>query len=401
MQKKIIVIALLSVCQLTAAAEKHNAPWVGTWAASPMGMTLKADQPAANATYRSIVHTSVAGDTVRVQLTNEFGTAQLVVGDAHIAISSGSGAIQPDTDHALTFNGRPSVTIPRGAMVFSDPVPMKLPALSNVALSVYVPEQALDVATCHELALSTNFVTPGDTAAAASLSDAKPLDHWCFVKGIDVQAEKNGAAIVTLGDSITDGWHSTADANRRWPDVLAARLQAGKKTADLGVLNEAISGNRILHDEAGPNALARFDRDVLAQSGVKYLIILESINDIGTTAKPREPEDTAVTAQDLIFGLTQMATRAHEHGIKVFGATITPYGGAGYFSEAGEHYRQTINDWIRTSGVFDGVIDFDKTTRDPSNPTAFLPAYDANDHLHPNDAGDKAMGDSIDLSLFH
>lgn len=400
MRTKIIAIALLSICQFTALAEKHTAPWVGTWAASPMDITPAAGQPTANATYRSVVHTSVGGDAVRVQLTNEFGVSQLVVGDAHIAISSGDGgAIAPGTDHALTFDGQLSVTIPRGAMVFSDPVPMKLPPMSNVALSVYVPQQTLVTETCHDLALEPNYVAQGDAAAAATMPGATPFNHWCFVKGIDVQARKKGAAIVTLGDSITDGWRSTTGRNRRWPDVLAARLEANKNTRDMGVLNEGISGNRILHDNAGPNALARFNRDVIAQSGVKYLIVLESINDIGRTAKP-EAADDAITAQGLIFGLTQMVTRAHEHGVKVFGATITPYMGAGYSSVAGEQMRQAVNNWIRTSGIFDGVIDFDKVTRDPSNPATFLPAYDSGDHLHPNDAGYKAMGDAVDLSLF-
>jgi lysophospholipase L1-like esterase len=221
------------------------------------------------------------------------------------------------------------------------------------------------------------------------------------VKGIDVStSDPKAAAIVAYGDSITDGALSTRDVNRRWPDVLARRLQENSKTAHLSVLNEGIGGNRVLHDGTGPNALARFDRDVLAQSGVKYLIILESINDIGRTAQPRAPGDE-ITVPQLISALTQLVTRTHAHGVKVFGATLTPYVGANYASPAGEQMREAINQWIRTSGVFDGVIDFDQATRDPANPTVFDPAADSGDHLHPGDAGYEKMGSAIDLSLFH
>ena len=212
-------------------------------------------------------------------------------------------------------------------------------------------------------------------------------------------ADGKAASIVAFGDSITDGALSTRDANARWPDDLARRLQANKKTANLGILNQGIGGNRILHDVTGPNALARFDRDVLAQAGVKYLIILESINDIGHAQDPVKPYDV-VTAEDLIVGLRQLATRAHTHGIKVYGATLTPYVGAKYASPAGEAMRQAVNKWIRTTNQLDGFIDFDKATQDPPTPTVFSPAADSGDHLHPADAGYKIMADSIDLSLF-
>jgi lysophospholipase L1-like esterase len=268
-----------------------------------------------------------------------------------------------------------------------------------MAVSVYLPEQPIRQMSCHELATSFDYVIPGDATAAPNAENAKELRSWCFVKGIDVQADSKAAAIVTLGDSITDGAHSTPNANHRWPDILAERLQADKKTADLSVLNEGISGNRVLRDVAGPSALARFDRDVLAQSGVKYLIILESINDIGRIHNPADP-DSGVTAQDLIWGLTQLTLRAHQHGIKVYGATLTPYEGAGYFTERGGEVWQAVNQWIRNSGIMDGVIDFDKTTEDPQKPGWYLPAYDCGDHLHPQDAGYKAMADSIDLKLF-
>ena len=400
MHKKLLALAILSFCELAAVAQTP-AHWVGTWASSPVGQAVNSVQPAPdNATYRNIVHISMGGSSLRVQLTNEFGTAPLTIGAADIAVSSGNGAIQAGTDHALTFSGRSTVTIPAGALVISDPVSMQAAPLSDLAVSVYLPEQHINTMTCHPLGSSTNYILKGDAATAPTAANATDITSWCFVKGIDVNANNDkAAAIVTYGDSITDGAHSTPDANHRWPDILAERLQADKKTADISVLNEGISGNRVLHDGAGPSALARFDRDVIAQSGVKYLIILEGINDIGRLAQPRDPGDV-ITAQDLIFGLTQLVTRAHQHGIKVLGATLTPYEGAGYATEAGEQIRQAYNQWIRTSGVFDGVIDFDKTTQDPAKPSMFLPSNDSGDHLHPQDSGYKVMGDSIDLSLF-
>jgi lysophospholipase L1-like esterase len=253
--------------------------------------------------------------------------------------------------------------------------------------------------THHSFADQTGYTALGDVVSAKSLDAPAEITSWPFLKGIDVTADDKSAAIVTFGDSITDGAHSTRDANSRWPDLLARRLQANKKTANLGVLNEGIGGNRILHDVTGPSALARFDRDVLAQSGVKYLIILESINDIGHAQDPVKPYDV-VTADDLIAGLSQLATRAHTHGIKVYGATLTPYIGAKYASPAGEAMRQAVNKWIRTTNQLDGFIDFDKATQDPANPAVFSATADSGDHLHPGDAGYKSMADFIDLNLF-
>jgi lysophospholipase L1-like esterase len=393
----------LTLCGIANAADKStNAigpQWIGTWAASPMEM--KIDDPVANSTYRNIVHISLGGDTLRVQLTNEFGTDPLNVGAAHLALSAGEGKTQPGTDHSLTFNGRPTVTIPAGAFVLSDPIPLQAAPMADLVISVYLPDQTIASPTCHELGTSTNYIASGDVTAAPSLDSPRTIKSWCFVKGIDVRtSDKNAAAIVTFGDSITDGAAATPDANHRWPDYLAQRLQADKKTANLSIVNEGISGNRLLYDRAGPNAVARLDRDVIAQNGVKYLIILEGINDIGRIPKTGDPE-SSVTAQDIIFAYTQLITRAHQHGIKVYGATLTPYVGAGYASQRGEEVRQAVNQWIRTGGAFDAVIDFEKATQDPKNPSMFLPAYEHGDHLHPNDAGYKAMSDSIDLKLFH
>lgn len=384
-----------------ATAQEHGQRWVGTWAAAPMENAVNPGQPSpAGSTYRNIVHISVGGPSVRVILTNDFGSRPLTIASSHIALSAGSGSIQPGSDHALTFNGRATVTIPSNSLAMSDPVAMPVAALADVAISLYLPQQQIGSTTCHDDGQSTNYVSAGDATSAESLTGARTIKSWCFVKGIDVSANSDkAAAIVALGDSITDGALSTEDANRRWPDVLASRLQADAKTAHLSVLNEGISGNRLVHDRWGPNALSRFDRDVLALSGVKYLIVLEGINDIGSIANPRDPADV-ITSEDLIFAMTQMVARAHAHGIKVFGATLTPYKGAGYFSDAGEKIRQDVNQWIRTSGVVDGVIDFDQATRDAANAAVFSSTADSGDHLHPGDAGYKAMGSAIDLSLF-
>jgi lysophospholipase L1-like esterase len=245
----------------------------------------------------------------------------------------------------------------------------------------------------------TNYAAPGDVAAAATLNEAGKNTAWNLISGVDVPAAADARAVVTFGDSITDGARSTNDTNRRWPSILAERLQKTPGLEHVSVLNEGISGNRVLNEGAGPSALARFDRDVLAQNGVKYLILLESINDIGHTLHLSSPEDD-VTAEQIEFALQQMAERAHNHSIKVYGATLTPYVGAGYAAEKGEQMRAAVNQWIRTSGVFDAVIDFEKIAGDGQTPARFNPAYDSGDHLHPGDAGYKAMGEAIDLGLF-
>lgn len=399
--------SLVSTCMLllavSSASPAQSAPhrqWVGTWAAAPMvaeyGFSVR---PFSATTLREIVHVSIGGTQVRIRFTNAFGRDQLLIHDAHVAISAGAGAIQPGTDHPLTFGGAATISIPPGAEMYSDPVALEVPPLSDLAVSFFLPSQVMRAETYHALAMQTNFVADGDQAASASLAQATTVDSWYFLDGVDVNAEAGSRAIITVGDSITDGYDSTPGGNDRWPDVLASRLQHDPALAHIGVLNEGISGNRVLNDVAGPSALARIDRDVLAQDGARYLIILESINDIGRLHHLTAPEDN-VDAKQLEEGLGQIAEAAHEHGIKVFGATLTPYQGAGYYSEKGEQVREAVNNWIRTSGTFDGVVDFDKITRDPQNPLQFNPPYDSGDHLHPNDAGYKAMGEGIDLALF-
>lgn len=372
--------------------------WVGTWATSPVALVNSADTfGASDTTYREIVHVSLGGPSVRIIVSNEFGLDPLTIGAASIAPSAAGGVI--DAANSLTFSGRPSVTIPPGALAVSDPVNVKVSALSDLAVSLFVPQQPMRQVSLHNFADQTSYEAPGNVVGDKTLESPEKIYSWPFLKGVDVMASGKSAAIVAFGDSITDGAHSTRDGNARWPDVLAQRLQANKKTTRLGVLNEGIGGNRVLHNNTGPSALARFDRDVLSQAGVKYLIILESINDIGHAQDPKRPYDI-VSADDLIAGLSQLAARAHTHGIKVFGATLTPYMGCGYSSPAGEKMREAVNQWIRTTNQLDGFIDFDQATRDPANPQVFSAAAGASDHLHPDDSGYKLMGDAVDLKIF-
>jgi lysophospholipase L1-like esterase len=350
-------------------------------------------------TLREIVHVTIGGPELRVIFTNEFGTEPLTIGAAHVAISQGGSSINLVSAAGLTFNGRTSVIIPPGALVVSDPATVNLPAAADLAISLFLPAQTITHLSQHGSANQISYTSPGNVVGAKTLDSPTEIRSWPFVKGVDVKVPAQDAAVVAFGDSITDGAFAALNANARWPDELARRLLADPRTAGLSVLNEGIGGNRILHDNTGPSALARFDRDVIAQSGVKYLIILEAINDIGHAYDTHRIYDV-VSADDLIAGYVQMAERAHTHGIKVYIATLTPYVGAGYASPAGEQVRQALNQWIRTTSQIDGFIDFDKATQDPANPAMFLPAFDHGDHLHPSDPGYKAMGDAIDLKLF-
>ena len=382
----------------TAQRQTPAEHWVGTWAASPQMPPAEAegqdssDAGFSNQTVRMIARVSIGGEELRVRFSNAFGSAAVTLGDAHVALAGKNAAILPGTDRKLTFSGRPSFRIPPGATVLSDPVHLSMPALARIAVSVFLPA-ATGPATWHQLGNQTTYISgPGDFTANADMPVASTAESWYWLSGVEVLASKRTAAVVTLGDSITDGAHSTRDANHRWPDILAEQL-AKHGGAPLAVLNEGISGNRLLHDVAGPNALARFDRDVLAQDGVRYLIVLEGINDIGwPRIRGGKYAGEVVSAGDIIAALRQIAERAHAHGIRVFGGTLTPFEGAFYETPDGEAQREAMNHWIRTSGAFDAVIDFDKVTRDPAHPKRFLPADDSGDHLHPNDAGYDAMG---------
>jgi lysophospholipase L1-like esterase len=396
-----VIAALVAApIAITRAQTMPHAQWVGTWATSP----YLADGPTnirmlSGVTLREIAHISMGGAQVRIRFTNEFGQDPLTVSDAHVALSAGGSSIQPGSDHGITFGGSSTVNIPQGAAIFSDPVALEVAPLADVAVSFYLPPQIMRAETYHGFADQDNFISMGDTASAAEMTQAATISSWYFFDGIDVASTPGSYSIVTLGDSITDGAHSTQNANHRWPDYLAARLQADPKLKNVGVLNVGIGGNRVLNETTGPSALARIDRDVFSQSGVRYVMVLESINDIGRLAHVTVPWDN-VSAEQLEWGLKQIADAAHEHGIKAIGATLTPYGGAGYWSDKGEQVREAVNNWIRTSGTFDGVADFDMATQDPANPTHFSADADSGDHLHPKDAGYQAMGSGIDLSMF-
>jgi lysophospholipase L1-like esterase len=383
--------------------------WVTTWGASPVApLPTNTTNPGfTNQTVRLIVHTSIGGDKVRVRLSNAFGTSSLVVGAAHIALQASGAEVVPGSDRALTFSGHASTTIPPGALAVSDPVELDVPALSNLAVSIFLPGPT-GQATWHSGARQTNYVSPqtGDHTADVVMPVESTVTSWFYLTNVEVKASEETCAIVTLGDSITDGTASTLDANHRWPNFLAERLQA--RHFKRAVVDQGIGGNRVLHDITGPNAQARLDRDVLAQTGVCSVTLLEGINDIGfphlppanIANLPPGTDLTDVSADEIIAGHLQIITRAHARGLKIFGATLTPFEGALYFTPEGEAKRQAVNHWIRTSGEYDGVIDFDKATRDPANPTQFLPAYDSGDHLHPSDAGYEAMADAINLRLF-
>ncbi|WP_058189055.1 SGNH/GDSL hydrolase family protein [Terracidiphilus gabretensis] len=397
----LVFMAATTLSAQSTSSKVAPSPWVGSWAASPFdGDSWHTVPTLVDSTLREVIHTSIAGNQLRVRLTNEFGTEPLFIGAASIAVSTGISSIDAASLHDLTFGGLPSIVIPPGAQALSDPVPMTTAAFADLAISLYLPLQQISDVSVHSSAQQDNYAVTGNHVREASLTTPVIVPSWYFIKGVDVEnAGPQHAAVVVFGDSITDGAYATENANHRWGDYLAVRLHENPSTANLSVLNEGIGGNCILVHCVGQNALARFDRDVLSQAGVKYVIVLEGINDIGGLHNPNRPE-YKLTAEDLEQGLAQLVARAHEHGIKVFGATLTPYKGAGYFTEKGEAIRKAVNQWILTGGVFDGAIDFDKATSDPANPLMFAPQYDSGDHLHPKDAGYAAMANSIDLGLF-
>lgn len=342
------------------------------------------------------VRASVGGNRIRVHLSNAFGTVPLTVGAAHVALKGDGSAIVAGSDRPLTFGGRSVVTIPIGAETISDPVSLDVPRLGELAVSVFVPGDS-GAASVHALGLHTTWISKeGDFTAAPELPDAEKTLSWYWLSDVDVQAPASAATIVAFGDSITDGATSTPDSDRSWPSFLAERVVENPATAGIAVVNEGISGNKVLSDGAGVSALARFDRDVLAVPGAKWLLILEGINDMNGTVRPL-PGTTPITADDLIAAMKQMIIKAHDHGIQVIGCTLTPFGNA---SESVEAMRQALNGFIRTSGAFDRVVDFDAVIRDPDNPRQFRQGYNNTDKLHPNDAGYKAMADAIDLSIF-
>ncbi len=404
----------LLIALLTAGlhAQTH---WIGTWAAAPAPQ-LDAEQMRAqklefkDQTLREIVRVSVGGDTIRVRLSNAFGPQSVVIDSAHVALRAAGAAIVAGSDRVLTVSGRARFEIPAGAVVLSDPVKLTVPDSGDLAISLYLPKPVLGSGV-HYSAQQTSYLASGNVTAAADINTPATFTSWAFLTGVDVVAPESTGTIVAFGDSITDGARSTIDGNHRWPNILATRLLARKSGPKFAVVDMGIGGNRILHEGAaskrpqfGINALARFDSDVLGQPGVKYLVILEGINDIGH-AGSSAPADETVTAEDIIAGLKQMIERAHERGIKVVGATLTPFEGEanlkrGYWTSEKAKVRETVNAWIRGGGGFDGFIDFDQVVRDPSAPNKLNAAFDSGDQLHPSDAGYHAMGEAIDLALF-
>jgi lysophospholipase L1-like esterase len=392
-----------------------GAKWMSTWAASPMAATppsLAAADDFSSAgftdqTVRDIVWTSVGGQAARVRVSNTFGAQAVTFDQVDIGVSAGGASIAAGTNHLVTFGGSKSVTVAPGAEVVSDPVPMAVPSETDLAVSLFT-QVPTGPATYHSDAQQVNYVSaPGDYAGSESgTAFAMPSQHWYFLDDVDVlAAPQTRGTIVAFGNSITDGFRSTVNANRRWPNDLARRILAGPPGQVHPVVDEGISGNRVLNDSVcfGVNAQARFFRDVAERAGAGFVILLEGINDIGFSQTPNggcTAPNTDVSAAQIIAGYQHIIAAAHAAGLKISGATLTPFQGAGYYSAAGEAKREAVNNFIRTSGAFDGVIDFDAAVRNPANPLQLLPAYDSGDHLHPNDAGYQAMADVINLALF-
>jgi lysophospholipase L1-like esterase len=382
----------------TALAKDAEITWAAAWQASP--------EPARaplialnNQTVRQVLRVSLGGSRFRVRLTNEFGDTPLRIGAAHVALPGEGSSIQLGSDRALTFGGAREVVIPEHAYVWSDPVDLSVPSLGQLAVSLYVPGNEKTL-TEHFFALQKAYVVSKDATGATLLQGATTITKRLLLSGIDVAVTRRTKVVVALGDSLTGGFGSTPDADRRWTDRLAERLVA-KKSA-IAILNAGIGGNRLLHDFIGPNALSRFDRDVLAQSGVTHVIVLIGINDFGLPGGRKLPQEE-VSPEQMATGLRQLIARAHARGVKILAGTLPPFGPIpdrpGYYSETSAAKRDALNQWIRSSKEFDGVIDFDAALRDPKDPKNLLPAFDSGDHLNPNDDGYKAMADAVDLKL--
>lgn len=403
--KQLVALLLMTVFVFSGAvsyAQEHSdSRWVTTWATSPSTLPgIEADEAVVeDQTLRLIVHTSVGGSGLRLRLSNYHGDRPMHIGAASIALHSEGSSIQAGSSRSIRFGGRESITIARGAVVISDPLAFDVPALSNLSVSLYLPE-ASGFLTAHALSNQTNYISePGNHVASANLPVATESPAWNLLTAIDVINDDDATAIATVGDSITDGWGSTDSANQRWPNHFARRLSAETNVGNFAVVNAGISGNRVTTGGStlfGQNLQARFERDVLALSKVSHMVLMEGINDIGMSATGGSE---LVSANEVIAGYRQIITRAHAAGIKIIGATLTPYQGAAYYSPEGESVRQAVNDFIRNGGEFDGVIDFDKAVQDPDNPARLLPSF-TEDNLHPNDAGYKVMADSINLELF-
>ncbi len=398
--KRACLALLLTPLAVLAQSTKGSA-WVATWGAAPdsPGPAFK-DQ-----TLRQILRVSVGGSAVRIRLSNLFGTGAVTLGPVHVALHASGASIQPGTDHALTFHGSPTITLPKGEDAWSDLVALAVSPLQELAVSLYIPTDS-GPSTIHTTGMQTMYITKaGDATAAATFPSAETDDSRYYLTDVEVSTPTAPRVLVAIGDSITDGVGSKDDQNARWPDVLAARLQRDPTLASIAVVNSGISGNRILNDGKapflGPNALSRIDRDVFSKSGVKWVVLLEGINDITASGMFADSKEQ-VSAAQIIEGMKTLITRAHAKGLKIFGATLLPREGStgplGHTPQ-GEAKRVAVNAWIRTAGAFDAVLDFEKVLRDPTRPDHLLPAYASEDHTHPNNAGYQALADAFDLRL--
>jgi lysophospholipase L1-like esterase len=406
LQSGVLALSLIGApfALVPADAQTPTIPWISSWTASPQAPRGVMPGSVSNQTLRQVVRLSIGGNKVKIRLSNEFGTVPLLIGSASVTIARGDGE-SVENLLPVTFGGSRSIVIPPGAPALSDPIELQIAPLSDIAVNLYLPETT-ELATIHRVGLQTGYLSgPGDFTATSAFPVVGRFDQRFFLSGIMVEPTTPARAIVTFGDSITDGTNSTMNANARWPDVFARRLKdAGIHAA---VLNQGISGNRVLTDGAGVSALARFERDVLSQPGVSHVVLFIGINDIGFPSTAIEPYGLVRTADEIIAGYKQLIERARLRSIKVIGSPLAPFENAqagrpsqGYYMPAKELTRQAINKWIRTSGAFDGLIDFERALADPKNPAAMIAAYDSGDHLHPNDAGYKAMAESIDLGMF-
>ncbi|GAA3354479.1 SGNH/GDSL hydrolase family protein [Streptomyces antimycoticus] len=389
--------------------------WVRSWGASPQaahdGLGSLNDYPAlADVTLRQVVRISGGGRRVRIRFTNEFGTAPFTIGAARVGLAAPGGGVRPGSEHVLTFSGASSVTVPAGAPILSDPVDLHLPALAKLSISLYLPGR-VETCTCHDPALETGWRIPGDAVASPTLPEnADVLPVRALISAVELLPDAPAKAIVVVGDSRSDGAGSTPDTNHSWPELLAERL-AERGVATGYVSNQGISGNRMLNNGIGVAAAARFDRDVLATPGLGYVVLSVGGNDLAISFAPRDGDGplaeflkvfpgAPVTRDDVIAGYRQLSARAHDHGVRVYATTIAPYEGVEVYTPEGESARQAVNEWIRTSGAFDAVLDFDAVWRDPARPGRIREDFHIGDHLHGNDAGYRALADSIDLSLF-
>jgi lysophospholipase L1-like esterase len=394
-----VVLALaVASCATGPRGGLATTVWVGSWTAAPQLVEPANLPPApglAGRTLRQVVHLSIGGARLRIRFSNEFGNGDLRIGAVHIAASGGRDSIIGSTDQVVTFAGDSTVLVHAGDAVLSDPIDLPSRPLADLALSTYILTCPSNL-TGHPGSRTTSFVATGDHTSATSLQGAATTQHWYLASRIDVLAPMGSAALVVLGNSIADGRGSGTDRNTRWPDDLARRLASDERTAHVAVVNAGIGGNAVVRGGLGPTALARFDRDVLSQPGVRWVLVSEGVNDIGTS----RTDSSAAVAGELIAAFRDLATRAHARGLRVYMATIMPFGRSFYDNPQHEAARQTVNRWVRTADSFDAVIDFDAAMRDPEEPSRLLPAADGGDHLHPNELGYRLMANAVDLGLF-